>query len=100
MRAYRHQTVLCDECGGDGEIVYPVRWSGEAYGEYAADLCHVCNGNREIDAECRECGDAGALDDTLLCERCHDGATLPIAEFAAKYQLTETHGDPMKWRAA
>lgn len=97
---FRNRTVPCGTCN-DGRVEGFRRFAGEAVaGEPVDECCPDCDGTGEVDQPCVDCGRYEPLDDELFCQRCVDGVTLTIAEFDAKYGLTETRGDPFRRRAA
>lgn len=90
----------CPTCNGFGTVTYAVTQVPLGEGYFRDEVCPDCEGMGEVDPCCTGCGQILALNEEGECERCHDASTLPIAEFDAKYGLTEVRGDPFLRRVA
>jgi len=99
MTSFRYRTETCPDCSG-GKVTIAVNIGAPGDGYYRDLTCNTCDGFNEVDADCITCGKLEPLNDALECERCVDSATLPIAEFEAKYGLTRCEGDPFLRRVA
>lgn len=63
--------VACPECEGTGGGCAPVRWAGEAYGEWVETRCERCGGRGVVPAVCRTCHRTAPCDrDAEACAEC------------------------------
>lgn len=84
--AYTSRVIACPDCfDGDYTIA-----NGPGY---VTCVCETCEGRAEIDAACEQCGKDAALNDELICERCHDANELPASAFWKKYGFVESITD-------